>query len=361
MISDGSIYGDSGRARKAHSRRLESLGLDLAPKSDPIISFGPEELKGIVAPHNDALLVTLIVANYDVARIFVDTGSSVNILFKRTLDQMKVEGFEFDPVSTPLSCFIGHAVQTIGQIMLSLYLGTGPHRITKMTCFTVVDSPSLYNGILGRPALADFRAVSSIYHQKLKYPAGNEVGAICGDQKSSRRCYVDEVKVEVKKSQTKVGMIRTEQRMISKKKVQLTSEEEPEMVKIGIQRNVRVAADLNPETKHDLLACLKDNSDVFTGPHKSFKGLVQRSWNTTSIYFLKPDQSNRGKGATYQRLMDRVFSAQVGSNVEVYVDDILVNYKSLTYLIADLRETFVTLRSYGLKLNPQKCTFGVRS
>ncbi|XP_073285001.1 uncharacterized protein [Primulina huaijiensis] len=118
MISGGATDGDSGRARKAHGRRLESLGVDLAPKSDPTISFGPEDLKGIMAPHNDALLVTLTVANYDVARIFVDTGSSVNILFKKTLDQMKVEGFEYDPISTPLFGFTGHAVQTIGQIML---------------------------------------------------------------------------------------------------------------------------------------------------------------------------------------------------------------------------------------------------
>ncbi|XP_073304183.1 uncharacterized protein [Primulina huaijiensis] len=73
MIIGCATEGDSGRARKAHGRRLESLGLDLAPKSDPIISFGPEDLRGIVAPHNDALLVTLTVANYDVARIFVDT------------------------------------------------------------------------------------------------------------------------------------------------------------------------------------------------------------------------------------------------------------------------------------------------
>ncbi|XP_073051285.1 uncharacterized protein [Primulina eburnea] len=170
---------DSERARKAHGRRLESLGLDLAPKSDPTIRFGPENLKGVVAPHNDALLVTLIVANNDV----------------RTLDQMKLEGFEFDPISTPLFGFTGHAVQTIGQIMLLLSLGTRPYRITKMTSFTVVDAPSSYNGIMGQPALADFRAVSSTYHQKLKYPTGNHVGVVCGDQKSSRRCYVDEVKV----------------------------------------------------------------------------------------------------------------------------------------------------------------------
>ncbi|XP_073313426.1 uncharacterized protein [Primulina huaijiensis] len=51
---------------------------------------------------------------------------------------------------------------------------------------------------------------------------------------------------------------------------------------------------------------------------------------------------------------------QVGRNVEVYVDDIMVKSKDSTQLIPDLVETFSTLRSYGLKLNPQKCIFGVR-
>ncbi|XP_073037441.1 uncharacterized protein [Primulina eburnea] len=102
MISGGATDGDSGRARKAHGRRLEnfeiSWGADLP--QDPVISFGPDDLRGIVAPHNDALVVTATVANYNVTRIFIDNGSSVNILFKSTLDQMKVEGFEFEPIST---------------------------------------------------------------------------------------------------------------------------------------------------------------------------------------------------------------------------------------------------------------------
>lgn len=109
-----SNLGDSRRARKAHGRRLESFEVDAIPKSDPIISFGPEDLKGVAAPHNDALLVTLTVANYDVMRIFVDIGSSINILFKRNFDQMQVEGFEFDLITTALFGFTGHAVQPLG-------------------------------------------------------------------------------------------------------------------------------------------------------------------------------------------------------------------------------------------------------
>ncbi|XP_073033010.1 uncharacterized protein [Primulina eburnea] len=210
MISGGATDGDSGRARKAHGRRLENFeiykGADLP--QDTVISFGPEDLRGVVTPHNDALLVTATIANYDVARIFIDNGSSVNILFKSTLDQMKVEGVEFKPISTPLYGFAGHAIPPLGQIVLPLSLGHEHRRVTKMIAFTVVDTLSAYNGILGRPALKDFKAVASTYHQKLKFPVGKEVGALCGDQRVARRCYEGIVKEEGKKARVELNMIR---------------------------------------------------------------------------------------------------------------------------------------------------------
>ncbi|XP_075507202.1 uncharacterized protein LOC142543686 [Primulina tabacum] len=201
MISGGATDGDSGRARKAHGRRLENFeifrGADLP--QDPVISFGLEDLRGVVTPHNDALVVTTTIANYDVARIFIDNGSSVNVMFKSTLDRMKMGGFEFEPISTPLYGFAEHVILPLGQIVLPLSLGTDSRRVTKMIAFTVVDTPSAYNGILGRPALKDFRAVASSYHQKLKFPVGKGVGVLCGDQKVARRCYERIVKEEEKR------------------------------------------------------------------------------------------------------------------------------------------------------------------
>ena len=69
----------------------------------------------------------------------------------------------------------------------------------------------------------------------------------------------------------------------------------------------------------------------------------------------------KNAGATYQRLMNRMFHDQIGRNFEVYVDDMLVKSKEEGDHLDDLRETFETLRKYQLKLNPSKCTFGVYS
>ncbi|XP_021737362.1 uncharacterized protein LOC110703889 [Chenopodium quinoa] len=68
----------------------------------------------------------------------------------------------------------------------------------------------------------------------------------------------------------------------------------------------------------------------------------------------------RNAGATYQKLVDKVFANQKGRNVEVYVDDSIVKIRLVTDHVADLRESFETLRRYRMKLNPEKCVFGVR-
>ena len=65
--------------------------------------------------------------------------------------------------------------------------------------------------------------------------------------------------------------------------------------------------------------------------------------------------------ATYQRLVNKMFNRQIGRNMEVYVDDILVKSKEELAHLDDLRETFATLKQYQMKLNPSKCVFGVAS
>ena len=67
----------------------------------------------------------------------------------------------------------------------------------------------------------------------------------------------------------------------------------------------------------------------------------------------------KNAGAAYQRLMNRMFATQIGRNVQVYVDDMLVKSQQEEDHLKDLKETFDTLRFYNIKLNPGKCTFGV--
>jgi hypothetical protein len=67
----------------------------------------------------------------------------------------------------------------------------------------------------------------------------------------------------------------------------------------------------------------------------------------------------RNAGATYQRCMNHVFGEHIGRTVEAYVDDIVAKTKKASDLLSDLETTFKCLRAKGVKLNPEKCVFGV--
>ena len=64
-------------------------------------------------------------------------------------------------------------------------------------------------------------------------------------------------------------------------------------------------------------------------------------------------------GVTYQRLVNKKFAHQIRRNVQVYVDDMLVKSIWDDDHLNDLQKTFNTLQSYNVKLNPNKCAFGV--
>ena len=65
--------------------------------------------------------------------------------------------------------------------------------------------------------------------------------------------------------------------------------------------------------------------------------------------------------ATYQSLVNKMFNEQIGRNMEVYMDDMLIKSKEEMTHLDDLKETFATLRKYQMKLNPSKCAFVVPS
>nr|GEY47647.1 reverse transcriptase domain-containing protein [Tanacetum cinerariifolium] len=67
----------------------------------------------------------------------------------------------------------------------------------------------------------------------------------------------------------------------------------------------------------------------------------------------------RNAGATYQRLVDKAFNKQIGKNLELYMDDIVIKSRTKDEIVRDIEETFKTLREINMELNPKKCTFGV--
>jgi hypothetical protein len=67
----------------------------------------------------------------------------------------------------------------------------------------------------------------------------------------------------------------------------------------------------------------------------------------------------KNAGATYQRMMQNCLGSQIGRNIQVYIDDVVITTRKEESLTSDLAETFDNLNRYKLKLNPTKCSFGV--
>ena len=63
--------------------------------------------------------------------------------------------------------------------------------------------------------------------------------------------------------------------------------------------------------------------------------------------------------STYQRMMTRMFESQLGKNIEIYIDDMVVKSKVVSEHLGDLGNILEVLRKYKLRLNASKCSFGV--
>lgn len=170
-------------ARKVHARLLETLAIqdDQVAQDSPPISFSLEDMIGVAFLHNNALVIRVTIANYDVAHVLVDSGSSVKILFQEAFSHMQLERAQLEDITTPLFNFIGYAVSPNGQITFPLTLGDGLTTKTIMAQFLVVDALSTYNGILGHPCLISFLEVASPLHKKLKFTVGSLTGEVHGD------------------------------------------------------------------------------------------------------------------------------------------------------------------------------------
>ena len=77
------------------------------------------------------------------------------------------------------------------------------------------------------------------------------------------------------------------------------------------------------------------------------------------FYYNVMPFSLKNTGATYQRLVIKMFRPLLGKTMEVYIDDMLVKSKECPDHAKHLQETFELLRAYRMKLNPSKCAFRV--
>ena len=84
-------------------------------------------------------------------------------------------------MDSPLINFSGDRVYPKGVVTLTVIVGTFPKRLTCQLDFLVVDCPSSYNAIIGRPTLNKWKSATSTYCLKVKFPTKNDVGEVRRD------------------------------------------------------------------------------------------------------------------------------------------------------------------------------------
>ncbi|GAV68074.1 hypothetical protein CFOL_v3_11577, partial [Cephalotus follicularis] len=167
----------------------ESLTVkDLEP-SFALEDLNKADYEGVHLPHDDPVVVTLQVELFTMKRILIYSGSSMDILYKHAFDQLRIPENQLRTVKTPLVGFAREMVHPMGSIDLSVVAGTAPRQTQVQMTFLVVDTPSPYNVIIGRPILNLMEAIVSTRHLLVKFLTRFGVGEFQGDQMVARQCY----------------------------------------------------------------------------------------------------------------------------------------------------------------------------
>ena len=171
--------------------RLSSGDLNQDPKRARVelplvMGFSDEDKIGTIQPHDDALVITLQIGGYDVKRVMVDQGSATEMMYPDLYKGLNLKAEDLMPYSSPLMSFEGKIIIPKGQARLPMQTGSEVVEVN----FIIVDAYSSYTAIVARPWLHTLGAVSSILHQKVKYPFEGQIKEILGDQFLARQCMV---------------------------------------------------------------------------------------------------------------------------------------------------------------------------
>uniref|UniRef100_A0A2N9GDN4 Reverse transcriptase domain-containing protein n=1 Tax=Fagus sylvatica TaxID=28930 RepID=A0A2N9GDN4_FAGSY len=385
IVEGPTIGGTSRTSRKAYARQTL------------------EELINLMMTH---FVITMNIADFTTRRVMIDNGSSADILYLPAYQQMKLDKEKLRPMGIPLVGFTGDKICPVGIITLPITIDTYPKQVSKTVDFLVVDCPSVYNTIIGQPTLNRLRAMTSTYHFLIKFPTEHRNRRSHRRPNSGQRVLSRFIRDGGRKSddyhRRAKNPGRTKQRIFALERKNAIMEEVDKLFTANFIKEVfypdwlanvvmvkkaigkwRMCVDFTDLNK----ACPKDSFPLpridqlvdSTAGHKlltfidAFSGYNQivmdetdqeKTSFTTSkglfCYKVMPF-GLKNAGATYQRLMNRMFHDQLGKNVKVYIDDMLVKSKKEDDHLKDLEETFKTLHKYQMKLNPSKCAFGVSS
>jgi len=157
----------------------------------PPIIFTDDDFHSLDHQQDDPMVITVEIKNYAVKKVLVDQGNSVDILYWATYQKLQLPDTAMIPYDEPIYGFSGEQVSTRGYIDLHTVFRDGTQTKTIPIRFLIVDAPTSYNILLGRPSLNTLGTVVSTPHLAMKFPApSGDILTIHCDQRLARECYM---------------------------------------------------------------------------------------------------------------------------------------------------------------------------
>ena len=220
--------------------------------------FSEEDARGVKQPHDDPLVIMIMIEGFNTRRVLVDNGSSADIIYLSAFQQLKVDQKRLRPFDSPFVSFSGDKVYPKGIVTLTVTAGSHPFQVTNRHNFLVVDSPSSYNVIIGRPTLNRWKVATSTYCLMVKFPTERGVGEIKGNQVLAKECY-----------QAVLASKENHMWTIEEKTPKTIEKLETiELVEGSPEKTTQIRTNLSTEMREKIVSFLKDNLDVFAWSHK---------------------------------------------------------------------------------------------
>nr|GEX74791.1 reverse transcriptase domain-containing protein [Tanacetum cinerariifolium] len=291
------------------------------------------------------------IGGHCIHRMYVDIGSASEILYKHDFNRLCLEiKNHLVPATSPLIGFSGEiiwpVVPSMAHDMLKISMEGGV--ITLKSSRLVLLEYALVSKLEKTP-----RAPKPMVEERVKNQRNLDIFARKPADMTGVPRHIAKYRLNVQEG---CSLVRQKKRGQAANRNHVIQEEVGKLIETGI---------IKEGNYHDRLSnpvmCFLD---AYRGYHqiqmaKEDKEKIAFITSQGIFCYTKMPFGLRNSRATYQRLVDKVFNKQIGRNLEVYVDDLVIKSRTEEEIVRDIEETFKTLREINMKLNYKKCTFWI--